>query len=1224
MLAKSNGSQCGFCTSGFVMSLYALLRNNPTPSVAEIEEALDGNLCRCTGYRPIFEAACSFAKEGVNQQKICPSSGQPCGCGVSSPRSPLPEHSHEEPTALLHGQKHLLFPNKLRRMNKRELHIVGRRSEWFKPLTLDSLLRIKEQHGKHVTFVSGNTENGIDVRFKNVNFPILVSPMYVAELCKITVEHDGIRVGSSVTLTGVKLYLEKQLIKLPKNRTRGFVAALENLKWFASTPIRNVATLGGNLSTASPISDLNPVWSALGCYVNIVNTKMQYRKVLVRDFFIKYRVVDLKEDEIVESLFIPYTSELEFARAFKQSKRREDDIAIVNAGMRVKVSNDENGSFIFQEVGLSFGGMSFKTVNASKTESYLKGKLVGDERVFNEAINLLKEDLPLTNNAPGGMIEYRRTLTISFFYKFWLHVQNEVLHNVPQELISTFETFKRSTSSGEQYYEIKPKGTAVGTPNNHLSATLQTTGEAKYLDDMPKVHNELQAYYVLSTQPHAKFSIDASEALKMPGVKGFFSASDAKRVEWGGGGVDDEEIFRKSTVTAVGQPLGIIVATTYAEAKSAAKKVQVSYEALEPVILSIEEAITHKSFIGSNHKLGEGDVDQGFVESDVVLEGDIKIGGQEHFYLETNQALSIPKENDELVVYSSSQYLTELQRVVSHLLGIPQHKIVTKLRRVGGGFGGKETRSILIGFATAFAAHKLGVPVRMVLDRDVDMMVTGQRHPFYATYKVGVKQNGTLHSLDLKLYNNAGYSLDLSQAVMDRALLHCENAYKIRNIKIEGYCCKTNLPSNTAYRGFGGPQAMFIIDSIMDHIATKLSIEPMELKQLNLYKTNQDTTYYGQQVSGQMIQLLWSKCKQHSDYENRVKLIQEFNKNNKNRKRGISILITKFGIGFIAAFLNQGAALLHVYADGSVLVSTGGVEIGQGLHTKVAAVVATALNIPMGRVYIAETSTKIVINTSATAGSMGSDLYGQAALDACQQLMKRLEPIYQKLGKNALWEDVVSAAYFDRINLSSQGFYKVPHMCMDWETGKGTPFSYYTHGAAVSEVEVDTLTGDVQILRSDVVMDIGDSLNPHIDIGQVEGAFVQGIGLFTMEELVFGDKNHPWIRDQGSLFTRGPGTYKIPSLNDVPIDFKVHLVTNAPNPFAVYSSKAVGEPPLYLGCSVFFAVKDAIKAARKQNLQKDDYFVMDSPATPERIRMLCGDSFAQQFVKDDFRAKGSF
>jgi xanthine dehydrogenase/oxidase len=555
----------------------------------------------------------------------------------------------------------------------------------------------------------------------------------------------------------------------------------------------------------------------------------------------------------------------------------------------------------------------------------------------------------------------------------------------------------------------------------------------------------------------------------------------------------------------------------------------------------------------------------------------------------------------------------------SKILQVPANKVVARVKRLGGGFGGKETRCVQISTMMALAAQKTGRPVRIMLNRDEDMAVSGQRHPFLGKWKVGVNKDGKLQALDVDIFNNAGWSFDLSAAVCERAMTHVDSCYMIPNLHVRGRLCKTNTMSNTAFRGFGGPQGLFIAESYMSEVADRLGMPVEELRQINFYKDN-EKTHFNQELQDWHVPLMYKQVQEESDYVNRRKAVTEFNAANKWRKRGLALIPTKFGISFTALWFNQAGALVHIYHDGSILVAHGGTEMGQGLHTKMTMIAAEALQVPMEDVHISDTSTNTVANSSATAASASSDLNGYAIWNACEQLNERLKPYREKMGPNTTMKELAHAAYFDRVNLSANGFYKTPEIGYTWGENTGKMFFYFTQGVTAAEVEIDCLTGTWTCLRADVKMDVGRSINPAIDYGQIEGAFVQGLGLFTMEESL-------WLRNgpmAGNLFTKGPGAYKIPGFRDIPQEFNVRLLKGVTweNLRTIQRSRGVGEPPLFMGSAVFYAIRDALKAARadygvKAKLgaeggEDDGILRLESPATPERIRLSCVDPIMER------------
>lgn len=1247
-LARSHGSQCGYCTPGFIMSIYALLRSSQKPPNEEqIEECLAGNLCRCTGYRPIVDAFRVFAKTNdtpyINTSSlsseggefVCPSTGKPCSCGLKSESSCTTHESgthgeryapvsYSEIDGSTYTDKEFIFPPELLLRKSTYLRLTGFGGlKWFQPLSLKQVLGLKEKYPDAKLLV-GNTEVGIEMRLKKIQYKVLIFVANVPELSKLTVKDDGIEIGSAVRLSELLKVLRTVITERAAHETSACKAFVEQLKWFAGVQIRNVASVGGNICTASPISDLNPLWMASRAKFQIIDCKGNIRMTLAENFFLGYRKVDLASGEILLSVFLPWTRSFEYVKEYKQAHRRDDDIAIVNAGIRVHL--EDRGGWVVSDASIAYGGVAPLSLSAKRTKNFLIGKSWNQE-MLQGALKVLQEDVLLKDDAPGGMVEFRRSLSLSFFFKFFLWVSHQmegkqcIKESLPLSHLSAVQSFHRPPVIGSQDYEVIKRGTAVGSPEVHLSARLQVTGEAEYADDTPLPPNCLHAALILSRKPHARIcSIDDSGAKLSPGFAGIYLAKNVPADNNIGPVVEDEELFASEFVTCVGQVIGVVVADTHENAKLAARKVRVEYEEL-PAILSIQDAIDAKSFHPNTERcFRKGDVDACFQSSqcDHVIEGEVRVGGQEHFYLEPNSSVVWTVDGgNEVHMISSTQAPQKHQKYVCHVLGLPMSKVVCKTKRIGGGFGGKETRSAFIAAAAAVPAYLLNRPVKITLDRDTDMMITGQRHSFLGKYKVGFTNEGKVLALDLEIYNNAGNSLDLSLSVLERAMFHSDNVYEIPNVRIVGRVCFTNIPSNTAFRGFGGPQGMIIVENWIQRIAAELKKSPEEIKEIN-FQGEGSILHYGQQLKHCTLGPLWNQLKSSCEFSKARYEVDQFNIQNRWRKRGIAMVPTKFGIAFTSKLMNQAGALVHVYTDGTVLVSHGGVEMGQGLHTKVAQVAASAFNIPLGSVFISDTSTDKVPNASPTAASASSDMYGAAVLDACEKIKARMKPIASQQNFSSFAE-LASACYVERIDLSAHGFYITPEIGFDWTTGKGNPFNYFTYGAAFAEVEIDTLTGDFHTRAANVFLDLGYSLNPAIDVGQIEGAFVQGLGWVALEELKWGDPAHKWI-SPGCLYTSGPGSYKIPSINDVPFKFSVSLLKGHPNVKAIHSSKAVGEPPFFLASAVFFAIKDAIIAARAE-VGSNEWFPLDNPATPERIRMACLDEIIEPFVSTDFRAK---
>ncbi|KAF9200620.1 hypothetical protein BGZ49_009139 [Haplosporangium sp. Z 27] len=1215
-IALCYGSQCGFCTPGIAMSLYALLRNNPTPSEHDVEESFDGNLCRCTGYRPILDAAKSFASPSAAKKSggCCGGAGANGGCckdEKTEKSATIPQESSVRfPSVLFKTYdptQELIFPPRLMKKSVEPLHFQGSKTQWFRPTSLAQVLQIKAAYPQ-AKLIGGNTEIGVETKFKYMEYSPFVYLHDVAELQGISITPEGITLGANVTVANFQKALKEAIEQVSEEQAHVLRAFLANIKYFAGNQIRNAASVAGNIATASPISDLNPVFVASNSTFSILSSDQAVdataRVVPATEFFVGYRKTALNPaTDILTQIHIPLTRPGEYIRSFKQAKRKDDDIAIVTAAIRVQLAPDNT----IIETGFGYGGMSAFTCQAKRASEFLKGKTWGNKDVLDGALELLDQDLPMEISTPGGMPEYRRTLAKSFFVRFWWDVveqQKLVVEHNHGDIKMLTEEIHRDLSFGAQ----SDKGTVQNSTTSivsksvaHVAAMKQVTGEAIYTDDMPKLHNELYGAMVLSSRAHAKIvSIDTSAALAIPGVKAYYGHKDVPGNNvWGAAMFDDEEIFASEEVHCVGQIIGVIVADTQAIAQEAARKVKIEYIDL-PHVVTIDEAIAADSYIPLTKSIVKGDVDAAFANCAKVFEGQTRVGGQEQFYLETQAVLVNNKGESEFEIYASTQNANETQAVVASVLGISANKVACKVKRLGGGFGGKESRTIPLSCIMSIASYHQKRPVRCMLDRNEDMTISGQRNPFMGKWKVGLDENNKLVALDTELYLNAGWSSDLSVAVMERALGHIDNVYHIPNVRAVGRCCRTNIHSNTAFRGFGGPQANVIAETYMTEIAERIGMSQEEFREINMYKEGQ-LTHFNQELKDWHLPKGYFQLKEKTDYEARKAAVAEFNKQSKWRKRGICIIPTKYGISFTALHLNQAGAMIHIYHDGSVLLSHGGVEMGQGLHTKMIQVCAEGLQIPMEMIHIVETSTDKVANASPTAASASSDLNGMAVKNACDQINERLEP-YRAKGLS--WKEIVHHAYFDRVNLSANGFYKVPDLGYKWGENKGQLFFYFTMGAAVSEVEVDLLTGNHTVIRSDVNMDLGRSINPSIDIGQIEGAFIQGMGWSTTEESLYFPN--------GRLFTQGPGNYKIPGFQCIPQEFNISFFEDVTHESVntIYKSKGVGEPPLFLGTSVYFAIRNALWYARQENGHPGS-FSLPLPATPERIRMAVGDSIAE-------------
>ena len=1123
-MVKCHGSQCGYCTPGFIASMAEAWHAKTTPDDAEIADRLCGNLCRCTGYRPIREAMAKALAEQETRAdwEAWMAAGEVPAAAVAS-------------------------------------SVEG--GSFLRPVTIADALAYKKQHPDAV-FLAGATEVAVLINKRHWRPSVLISLDGVGELAVIRRYEDAWEIGGAARMTDIQDALGGE-----------FPALDEMFRWFASRQIRHRATLGGNLATASPIGDSAPILLALDASVVLVSAESE-REVLLDEFFVGYRKTVLRPDELIRAIRIPRKPKGRVG-FFKVSKRREMDISIVAAGIRVVT--DEAG--LVTEARLAFGGVAEKTMRAKAVEEALIGKPL---EVTEEIVGLLDEAFTPLSDVRGGAA-YRVSLVRGLLEKF---VAGEVVE--PVVLHEKFEG---------------------GSGISHESAKGHVTGAARYVHDTALGRPMLEVWAVRSKVARGLLkTLDVSAARGMPGVLAVLTADDLPGANNSGPSRHDEPLLAEHEILFHGQAIALVVGESLEACRIAAEKVEFEVEELLPV-LGIEAALAVESFHTDPHVLARGDVKAALVDAPHVMEGTFSFGGQEHFYLETHAAWAEVDGEGGMYVSSSTQHPSEIQTIVAEALSVPRHKVVVESPRMGGGFGGKETQGNAIAALCAVAALKTGKPVRWQLDRDEDMISTGKRHPFLAKYRVGYDEAGLLKAAEVHLWSDGGWSLDLSQPVTDRALFHLDNAYYIPNVHFEGRVAKTNVVSNTAFRGFGGPQGMLVIEEILGRIALRLGLPPEEVRRKNFYHGSGETntTHYGAEIGDNRVCQIWDELLETSEFAKRRAAIDAWNAAHPHRKRGLAITPVKFGISFTLTYYNQAGALVLVYADGSVQVNHGGTEMGQGLHTKILGVAMRELGLPTEKVRLMQTRTDKVPNTSATAASSGSDLNGMAVADACRQIRERLVPLAaEKLGcaeagirfadgavhgggKSMAFGDLTMLAYQRRVQLSAAGFYVTPDLKWDWNVGKGKPFHYYACGAAVSEVEIDGFTGMSKVKRVDILHDVGDSLNAAVDRGQIEGGFVQGMGWLTREELKWNEK--------GVLLSHSASTYAIPAISDAPEDLRVALLRNATQERTIHGSKAVGEPPLMLAISVREAIRDAVAA-----FGGGGDFDLGSPCTGEAVK----------------------
>ncbi len=1126
-MVEHYGSQCGYCTPGFVMAMFEGYHRPEVTGPARINDQLSGNLCRCTGYRAIRDAmAAALARREA-------------GAGGATAEGWTRRLG--EPVA-----------------EAGALDYAAGGGRFFRPTTLAELLALKARW-KDAKLVAGATEIGVELNKKGKRFPLLISTEGVPELTAITATPTAWRIGAAAPLTAVE---ERVAPEYPALATM--------LSVFAARPIRNRATLGGNLVTASPIGDSAPVLLALDAAVTLASVDGE-RTVPLAEFFTAYRKTVLRADEVMTAVVLPRGGPAAGAGRrtafFKVSHRVELDISIVAAAFRVDVGAD--GTVV--EARLAYGGVAERPRRAAKAEAALTGRRLDAKTIKKVAEVLRGEFTPIDDVRAGAA--YRRAQVGALWEKFATETSSAV--DAPP-----------AYAAGEPW-PVAEASRAL----RHESAVGHVTGAARYVDDTAQRRPMLDVWPVRA--PHARAKIvrrDATQARQAPGVAAVLLAEDIPGENNTGPVRHDEPLLATDVVQFHGQVVALVVGESLAACRAAAALVEVEYAPL-PAIVGLDAALAAGSFHTEPHTLTRGDCAAALAAAPATVEGVFAFGGQEHFYLETHAAWAEPGEDGAVLVHSSTQHPSEIQAIVAEVLHTARHKVTVQVPRMGGGFGGKETQGNAWAAFVALAARVTGQPVRVQLDRDLDMALTGKRHPFRATYRVGHDADGCVLAADVALVSDGGWSLDLSQPILDRALFHLDNAYYLPAVRFTGRVAKTNVTSHTAFRGFGGPQGMLVIEEIMDRVARACGLAPDLVRERNLYHGTGETnrTHYLEDIGDNRIGAIWAQVKAGAGWAERRAAVDAWNRAHPRVRRGLAVTPVKFGISFTLTHYNQAGAYVLIYQDGSVQVNHGGTEMGQGLNAKILGVAMRELGLPATSIRMMATSTDKVPNTSATAASSGADLNGMAVAAACAELRGRLAEVATSLvggtaaevmfGDGAVWlrrkpetrvtfAQVCGKAYTQRVSLAATGFYRTPGIHWDWAKSAGRPFHYFACGAAVAEVEVDGFTGMSRVRRVDIVHDVGDSLNPGLDRGQIEGGFVQGMGWLTSEEL-------KWDA-QGRLLTHSASTYQIPAISDAPAEFNVTLLRGATQPNTIHGSKAVGEPPLMLAIAVREALRDAV------------------------------------------------
>ena len=1298
-MAKCNGTQCGFCTPGWVNNMYGfLMENNGIATEEQIEKHFDGNLCRCTGYRPILDAMKSFASNpdekpdtlkvgynnencnlsnsNVSMQKADEDNVKMCKHNRNKICSGLCHHNEnedEEDDDWVKAESHLprnicgqtasitdiedvvmtqktnsyaskakkfvekhqsAFPAELINYEKKRLHFTFEeinsanqmeKAEWFKVYSVDEILHLlKSYQSESIQLLAGNTSLGVskyynDTQPKNApdQYNIFIDIVDVPDF-KIQTFNSKTRelnIGASVTINNVIEILEQHRRDDPSYLPYAqslLSVMVKHLRRVAHEQVRNVGTWAGNLMLFKRHdnfpSDINLLWSSCDVILNIIETMSgKTKSISMNEFWemdmfadqdkksLAFVIVSMTmklPDEVPSADQIKVGDTLTVARSFRIAQRYANSHAHCHAAYCLKVQwNGPDSPVTCRSARVTYGAVTKTTVRATKCETALKDAVM-DENSLNSCLIALEEDL---NNAGPteayGDQEYRRILARNYLYGVFLAVQP----TLPPELASVADPFLnyRPISKGSQSFTTDPDEAPVSYPIKKLGGDIQTTGEARYADDEPFPKQGCFGAFVYSEKALAKFkAIDISTAKAFPGVIDVILATDIPGTNCVSPKGDEKLLLEiGDSIECCGAPLAIVIATTHEVALNAARIVAVTYEDLknekrEPLkpILTLADAINAQSFIPGDEELMPpfevGNVDMAIKNATHTLSGRISTGGQRHFYFEPQSSVAIPQEeNCTLKVFVSAQDPTTTHTLMANTLGVAKHNIDIVVNRVGGGFGGKLGRCNFNALGTAVAALKLKQAVKIVNDRTTDFNMIGGREALVADYNVGFDDNGKINGLEYKMYMESGPAIENTFSDLDMAMLWSDNLYYLPNYRLTPFVCKTNTAVTTSTRAPGVVQAVQCIEEVLERIAKSLNKNVTDIQEANFYQNGQ-TTPYGQTIDDiDTFTNVWSVLKDKSQFAEKKQDCEKFNAANRWIKRGVAITGVKYGIAH--AGVKASASVKIFQEDGSVLINHSGCEIGQGISTKVAQACAYKLNIPLNLIKVRATATDKIPNFTGTGGSATSEVTVQAMLNGCDELLKRLQPyVKDDDGKTRDWLTIISSASADGVMLSVEGWYS-PLPGDDF-------FKYYVYCAAVTEVELHVLTGEVVVLYSELQYDCGQSLNPAVDLGQIEGGFIQGLGYYLTEEVVY-DVN------TGQLISSGTWDYKPPCAYDIPLNLVVNFVPNDSNPKGVLRSKATGEPPMIVSNAVFFAVKDAIYAARK-DASDDGYFELLVPA----------------------------
>ncbi|EDS40040.1 aldehyde oxidase [Culex quinquefasciatus] len=1162
LLAHFNGTQCGYCSPGMVMTMYSLLESkNGQVTMAEVENAFGGNICRCTGYRPILDAFKSLAvdaqprlKEACQDiedlTKICPKTGSTYAGKCSA-------------AGKINDKKgvHLSFVED---------------KEWHKVYNTSDVFAIFEKiQTKPYMLVAGNTAHGVYRRCDDLQ--VFIDVTSVKELQSHSMGNN-LTVGANVSLTELMTILTDVAAKSPNF---GYCAELvKHIDLIANVPVRNTGTIAGNLSIKNQhnefSSDLYLILEAVGAQLTIMESGGKTSTISPAQFVSK----DMKKKLVLNVVLPPLDPKVFVFRSFKIMHRAQNAHAYVNGAFLIKFNANKSS---VESASLCFGGINPKFTHATNTENFLVGKNLFSNDVFQGALQTLSNELNPNWVLPDASPAYRKNLALSLFYKFVLNIAPEGNASIKSQYKSGGSVLKRPVSTASQRFDTYKENWPLTKNMPKIEGLAQTSGEAKYVNDLPAMPNELFASFVLATEVHATIlDVDLREALAIVGVHAFYGAKDIP-------GCNDympiksiqphpEELFCSGMVKYHGQPIGVIVADTFELANRAGNLVKIKYDkTCSKVVSSIACAIE----VNNDDRIQKQD--HGFVgpqsvissESCFELKGSLELGGQYHFHMETQSCVCVPIE-DGLDVYSSTQWVDMVQVAISRMLVIPENSINISVRRLGGSFGGKAARSTMIACACALAAHLSRRPVRLVMTLESNMAAIGKRYGLKSEYVVKASEEGKIVQLNNMYYHDAGSSFNESPFWIQNSYANC---YESDCWKIDAFEVRTDRASNTWCRAPGQTEAIAMIETIMEHVAHGTRLDPVDVRMNNIPEKSK------------MREIL-PMFRKDVQYDSRKQSIDQYNKENRWRKRGISIVPMKYPVSYLGAL----HALVSIYhGDGTVSIAHGGIEMGQGLNTKAVQVAAHVLGIPVEMISIKPSNNLISPNAVCTQASYTSEAVGYAIKKACEILLQRMQPIKAQHPR-ASWTTIISESHNNQIDLSASYMYKESEL---------RPYDVW--GVSCAEVEVDILTGNVQLCRVDVLEDTGESLSPGIDIGQIEGAFVMGVGYYLTEALVYDPTN-------GALLTNRSWNYKPPGAKDIPVDFRIQLLQNASNEAGVLRSKTTGEPAIVMSVVVLFAVRNALMSARRDAGLPHEWIELGAPSTPNVVQKLAGNSMEQYLL----------